>query len=74
MNSFSERLEILDYIRTGLDQESKEGSQSDTPYQGWLTAEVDLALSPSVAMKSQKDGKALVNVCRRLASQEIFNK
>jgi len=54
--------------------ESEETSKSDAPYQDWLHAETDLALSPTVAMKSEKDGIGLVSISRRMSSQDIFNK
>jgi hypothetical protein len=74
LNIFSERIEILDNIRTGLNDERERNPIPDTPYQDWLSAEVNTALSPSVAMKSGKDGTCLINVSRRLLSQELFNK
>ena len=74
VNIFSERLEILERIRHGINHERNKTSLQDEPYSNWLAAELDLALSPSVAMKSEKDGTGLVEVSRRLPPQEIFNK
>lgn len=74
MNTFSDRLDVLDHIRAGLGMESEETSKSDAPYQDWLHAETDLALSPTVAMKSEKDRIGLVSISRRMSSQDIFNK
>jgi hypothetical protein len=67
------RIEILDNIRTGLNNERGRNPIPDTPYQDWLSAEVNTALSPLVAMKSGRDGTYLTNVSQRLPSQELFN-
>lgn len=74
MNALSARLEILDQIRAGLEEESKRSSQSKIAYQAWIKAQIDLALSPDVAMKFEKDGISLVKLSREFSSQEIFNK
>jgi hypothetical protein len=74
LNIFSERIEILDKIRAGVNEERERNPIPDTPYQDWISAEVNTALSPSVAMKFGRDGTCLINVSRRLPSQELFNK
>jgi hypothetical protein len=57
-----------------LEEESQRNSQSKTVYQTWIKAQIDLALSPAVAMKFEKDGISLVKISREFSSQEIFNK
>jgi hypothetical protein len=70
----SGRLEILDQIRAGLEEEAQRNSQSMTVYQTWVKVQTDIALSPAVAMEFEKDGISLVKISREFSSQDIFNK
>jgi hypothetical protein len=57
-----------------LEEEPQRNSQSKAVYQTWIKAQIDLALSPAVPMKFEKDGISLVKISREISSQEIFNK
>jgi len=73
IGSFSDRFNLTEAFRTGVDAEAKLSSRDPKVYLDWISSEVSLAIS-SMAMISAKDGKILANTSKQLHSQEVFDK
>lgn len=73
MNSFTDRFNITEELRAGLDAEAKLTSRNPAVYLDWIRSEVNQAVS-SLEMTSEKDGTILANFSKQLPSQEVFNR
>lgn len=73
MNGFTDRFNIIEDLRAGLDTEVRLTHRNPVVYQDWIKSEVNQAVS-SLEMTSAKDGANLVKISKQLHPQEVINR
>ena len=75
ISPLADRIDVINALRIGSEEEAKPSPGRDAIYHSWLTMQIDLTLtSETVQMKSERDGTTLSTLAREFAAQDVFNK